>query len=257
MNINSYLRETSAKLIVKDDEKEKIQKSINAFIDHIKHYFTHQEYFRILDVIVFGSYSRDTNLPRSIDEDSDVDIMVVFEKDGSTPQTYLNRIKRAVEYWYQSSEIKQSSPTIVLDMNHIKFEITPAVFEYGMYYIKNNDRWMPTHALEDFNYLSLANKNNKFDIKPIIRLIKYWNVNIDKKYCSSYEIEKAIVDYFLSGVYSSYDFKNKLLIAFESIIHLDKIDVPKAIRNLKEAISDETKYPSCAEDEIMKVIEKI
>ncbi len=193
MNINSYLREISAKLLVKDEEKEKIQKSIDTLAWRLKSYFTNQEEFKILDVIVFGSYSRGTNLPRSIDDDSDVDIMVVFEKDGSVPQTFLDRIRRTVEYWYKSSEIKQSSPTIVLDMTHIKIEITPAILEYGVYYIKSDNKWMPTYALTDFDNLTFANKNNRFDIKPIIRLIKYWNVNVDNKYCSSYEIEKSIV----------------------------------------------------------------
>ena len=42
----------------------------------------------------FGSSTRGTNLPRSMDEDSDIDYMVVFSEAGYTPQTYLDRLKR-------------------------------------------------------------------------------------------------------------------------------------------------------------------
>src|SRR5690606_40140815 len=58
--------------------------------------------------------SRGTILPRSMDEQSDIDYMVVFSDGSATPQTYLNRLKTFVEKRYGSSEIYQSSPTIVL-----------------------------------------------------------------------------------------------------------------------------------------------
>lgn len=257
MNINAYLKEVSSKLVVKDDEKEKIQTSIDTLIWRLKYYFNNKEKFNILDIIVFGSYSRGTSLPRIVDDKSDVDIMVIFENDYSVPQTYLDRIRRAIEYWYKSSVIKQSSPTIILDMLHIKIEITPAIKNNGICYIKSDNNWMITNAVDDFINLTLANKNNNYDIKPIIRLVKYWNVSINRKYCSSYEIEKCIVNTFLSGSYSYYEFKDKLLVAFQSIRNLDLIDAPKAISNLQEAIDDEEKYPISSEKEIKKVIEEI
>ena len=254
MNINSYLRQIAASLIVKDEEKDKINNSINIFINRIKTYFKTFEHFSIKEVSVFGSFSRNTNLPRRVDADSDADIMVVFEDDYSTPQTYLNRIKRAVEHYYPTSDIKQSSPTIVLDMTHIKFEITPAINRYGQLYIKKNDSWIITNALEDYSFLELSNKNNTYDIKPLIRLVKYWNVSKNKKYCASYEIENKIVQYFLSGSMSSYDFKNKLYYAFKAIECLDSIDAPKAANKVKEAINDESIYPYYSESEIKDVI---
>src|SRR5260370_9100413 len=41
----------------------------------------------------FGSSTRGTILPRSMDEQSDIDYMVVFSDGSATPQTYLNRLK--------------------------------------------------------------------------------------------------------------------------------------------------------------------
>ncbi|MFV8635809.1 hypothetical protein [Ralstonia pseudosolanacearum] len=53
--------------------------------------------------------------------------MVVFSDSGATPQTYLNRLKIFVEKRYGSSEIYQSSPTIVLELraantSHLRIE---------------------------------------------------------------------------------------------------------------------------------------
>lgn len=257
MNINAYLRNISSNLVLKDEEKVHVDSSIETFKNRIKYYFKYEELFKIMEISVFGSYARNTILPRTIDEESDVDIMIVFEDDGSTPQTYLNRVRRAVEKYYSLSEIKQSSPTIVLEMKHIKFEITPAVKDNGSYYIKQNDGWQKTNALDDFDYLQLANKNSSYDLKPIIRLVKYWNVTKDKKYCSSYQLEKSLVNKFLSGTYSNYDLKTKLLAAFKCVEPLDSIDIPKAIKNIEESINDESKYPSLAESEIKRVIEEL
>ena len=62
-----------------------------------------------------------------MDANSDVDYMFVFKNDWSKPQTFLNRIRRFVEQCYSTSEIAQSNPTIVLNLNHIRFELVPAV----------------------------------------------------------------------------------------------------------------------------------
>lgn len=78
--------------------------------------------------------------------------MVVFEKGGYNPQTYLDRLKRFVEQRYGSSEIYQSSPTIVLELNHIKFDLVPALHQYGTTYnIPNGpSAWQSTNP-NDFN----------------------------------------------------------------------------------------------------------
>jgi hypothetical protein len=65
-----------------------------------------------------------------MDEKSDIDYMVVFSDRDYQPQTYLDRLRRFTEYYYQKSEIKQSHPTIQLELNHIRFELVPAVKDW-------------------------------------------------------------------------------------------------------------------------------
>lgn len=263
ISINTYLDGIASKLIIKGDESEAIKTSLETFKTRMNNYFAYHEAVSLNEIRVFGSYDRDTNLPRSVDSDTDVDIMLVMDDDGATPQTYLDRVRRAVEVKYSTSEIKQSSPTIVLQMGHIKFEITPAVLRYGVYYIKNSsNNWMATYCHTDFNNLYDANKNNNYMVKRVIRLVKYWNKTKNYRMFSSYEIEKNIVSYYLCCRFQGYDTKQYLLSSFECIKALAYWDsasqrLDKTISKLKEAIEDEVKYPSLYMDEIKSVIGEI
>ncbi|ALR07553.1 hypothetical protein XFHB_12610 [Xylella fastidiosa] len=112
-----------------------------------------------------------------MDERSDVDEMVVFSDGSVTPQTYLSRLKAFVERCYGSSEIDQSSPTIVLELNDITFDVVPVTkIGFGELKIPNGSGgWMSTNP-NDFNAMREAkNKGINALIKPTIRLMKYWN----------------------------------------------------------------------------------
>ena len=94
MSINSYLEETASNLIIKGNEKESIDVSLNTFKDRKRDYFSKYESVDLKEIKVFGSYQRDTNLPQSVDYGTDVDIMLVMDNDGATPQTYLDRVRK-------------------------------------------------------------------------------------------------------------------------------------------------------------------
>lgn len=84
-------------------------------------------------------------------------------------------------------------------MNHIKFELVPAtlgsVFSQG-YQIpapaKSYSEWMLTFPNQFNAELTEKNKNNHNLIKPLIRLMKYWNAQNGYIF-SSYELERWIV----------------------------------------------------------------
>lgn len=263
MSINTYLEGIASKLIIKGSEKDSITVSLDTFKKRMNDYFSKHEVVNLKEIKIFGSYQRDTNLPQSVDYSTDVDIMLVMDNDGATPQTYLDRVRRAVEAKYPTSQIKQSSPTVVLQMQHIVFEITPAITEGGLYKIKNNqNQWMYTYCATDLSNLSTANKNNHYMIKPLIRLLKYWNRKHNYKSFSSYRIEKIIVNKYQSCQYQGYDLKRYLLTGLKSLNGLveynyQKEKLDKAIYNVQEAINDEEKYPTLALKEIKDVIGEI
>lgn len=210
---------------------------------------------------IFGSYDRKTILRRSKDPNSDVDFMVVFTDGGNwTPQTLMNRLKSFAVAKYSNNEIYQSSPTVVLELGHIKFELAPAKKDWMGLHIpaptSNYENWISTYPQTVKNDLNAKNQNCHYQIRKLVRLLKYWNVLNGKVY-SSYELEKYVIDkqfwfctnlkdYFYAAVegLSTYNL---------SIFKSAKVDA------LKQIIAN-TKYyerenmPASAEAELKKVI---
>lgn len=190
MSVLSFLTDTANNAVLSSAEQSSITTSISTLQNRIGLYFasgTIKQHFR------FGSSSRGTILPRSMDEHSDIDYMIVFSENNATPQTYLNRLKVFVEKYYSSSEIRQSSPTIVLELNHIRFDLVPATITWaGELQIPNGSSgWMTTNP-NDFNStLEAKNKEHKSLIKPTIRLFKYWNATAGFPF-QSFEMEKWV-----------------------------------------------------------------
>lgn len=190
MSVITYLDTRASNAVLSSDEENSINTSIATIKSRSSSHFGTgvSEQFR------FGSSTRGTILPRLMDEHSDIDYMVVFSDTGYTPQTYLDRLKRFAEKYYASSDIKQSSPSLVLQLNHIKFDLVPAFKQsYGGYKIPNGpSAWQDTNP-NDFNAkLTAINNAELSKIKPMVRLAKYWNACNEYVY-DSYSLEQYIV----------------------------------------------------------------
>lgn len=196
MNLNSYLEKIANSAIIRDEEKAKIKNSINTLESRLDDSLGDS----IKEKFVFGSYSRDTILPRHMDEDSDIDYLVVFKIEDYnskifTPQTYLRWLRSFAESRYGSSEIYQSNPTIILSLNHIHIELVPAItslFSVG-YKIPGKDyaSWIPTDPKAFNEELINVNKKHDNNIRKLVRILKYWNVKNGSPF-ESYELEQQI-----------------------------------------------------------------
>jgi hypothetical protein len=211
MSVLSFLTDTASNAVLSSTEQSSITTSISTLQTRIGLHFASgviKQHFR------FGSSTRGTILPRSMDEHSDIDYMIVFSENNATPQTYLNRLKTFVEKYYSSSEIRQSCPTIVLELNHIRFDLVPATTTWlGELQIPNGSGgWMTTNPNEFNSALEAKNKEHKSLIKPSIRLFKYWNATAGFPF-QSFEMEKWVCglsfwflsnqkDYFLTIIES-------------------------------------------------------
>lgn len=197
MSINSYLTELASDLVLSSDEKSSIGISIDTLSRRLDLYFNNGElhkHFR------FGSSTRGTILPRKADSRSDIDYMVVFKNPNNyKPDTLLGYLRKFMETYYSTSEIYRDSPTMVLNLNHIKFELVPATQDYfGNLSIPSKSNllteWMSTDPTGFNKKLTDANTRNSSKLKPVIRLMKYWNRGKLKGYYSSYALEEWIVD---------------------------------------------------------------
>lgn len=190
MSVLSHLQRRAAEAILSGTEEQSIKTSIAVVRDRMSSLYGAQ----VSEQFQFGSSTRGTILPRSMDEHSDIDYMVVFSDSNLTPQTYLDRLRRFADFYYPSSAIKQSSPTIVLELNHIKFDLVPALKGWlsGYRIVDGRGGWQSTSP-NNFNAL-LTSKNNENGslIKPLIRLVKYWNAQNGYVY-ESFVLERWIV----------------------------------------------------------------
>ena len=192
MSVLSYLTTRASNAVLTPTENASIATSISTLSSRLASYFTRPG-DSIADKLRFGSSTRGTILPRAMDERSDIDYMIVFQKDGFAPQTYLDRLKRFAEEKYSTSEMYQSHPTVVLELNHIKFDLVPALHKWGTYYRipSSTTDWQDTNP-NDFNTtLEAANKSSAFLLKPTIRLAKLWNASNGYVF-DSYDFEKWI-----------------------------------------------------------------
>ena len=257
MSVNNYLQDLGSNLVLSSNEKSGITTSINSIKDRLMSYFGEE----IIEKIVFGSYTRETILPRKADENSDIDLMVVFKNSNNyKPQSFLNRLKNFAETKYSRSEVYQSSPTIVLELNHIKFELTPAYVSYGLYYIPNGPSdWMYTDPDGFYDKLTQCNVNNAYKIKPVVRLLKHWNIQKNYRDIASFELEKKIAENMMYSYISCTSYTEYLKKALETIKYSTSITrVNSAIDCINNALDYENdNMPYTALSEIKKAFPEI
>ncbi len=258
MSVNSYLDTLDSDIKVSDSEESKIEVSLSTIKSRLILYFGSD----VTERKVFGSYDRKTILSRKSDDESDVDLMVVFKNpDGNKPQSFLNRLKSFAEYYYSTSEIHQSSPTIVLELNHIKFELTPAYVSYGTYYIPNGpSNWKSTDPDKLRDNVNESNRNNNYKLKPVLRLLKHWNVNKNYGVMASYAIEDTVATSLKYAYYSCTSYTDYLKRAFESIRYMGTSSdrVKSAMDRIDSALNYEANgYNYLALDEIKKVFPEV
>lgn len=266
MTVNSYMRGLADSAYLRDTERDNINRSISTLQSRLNTYF----FGELTEHFIFGSYTRGTILPRSMDEQSDIDYIVVFNTNNFKPQTYLDKLKRFVERYYSRSEITQSNPTIVLTLNHIKFELVPAISTlfYGLQIPAKradlND-WISTDPNDINQTLSDTNKANKNLIKPMIRLVKYWNAKNNYPF-ASFELEKMLAErsYIIVSLMSSGQLQDYFFDAIESLsLDWGAPQYKKDALNRAKKIVQDTKYNleqgwvHLAEDEIKKLLPEL
>jgi len=258
VSVITYLESRAAAAVLSATEESSITKSISTLQTRLNSHFGSglSEHFR------FCSSVRGTILPRAMDASSDIDYLLVFSDSGYKPQTYLDRLKRFAQTYYASSDIKQDSPSLVLELNHIKFDLVPALAEYGgQYRIPSSaTAWQYTNPT-DFNAtLNAKNAAELYKIKPMIRLAKYWNAHNGSVF-DAFELEKYAVAQSYWGVINLRDY---LFTLFDTLglpygspqWRQDRLDrAKKIIESVRKFERDEMPYS--AENEVKKLIPEV
>lgn len=217
MSVNTYLVRVARSLVLDSQESESIKRSIETLESRLLNW---SKYSEVIDHRKFGSFAKETILPRWADEYSDVDYMLVFDyyKHQYKAQTYLDWVKDFVASKYKTSDIYQDYPTMVLELDHIKFEISPGIRIWGNslpYYQIPAPKstiveWINTNPFDDIERLAKKNSEEHHYIKRLARVLKYINVKIGRP-LRSYRIEEYLItkvfwgdntfaDYFFQAV---------------------------------------------------------
>jgi hypothetical protein len=197
-----------------------------------------------------------------MDTNSDIDYIIVFKEYIYKPQTYIDKLKLFANTYYSTSNIAQSHPTVVLELNHIKFDLVPAIKSYSAEYkipASNSSftEWQHTSPNSFNNKLISANKRADFKLKPAIRLLKYWNANAGYVF-ESYLLETfAAKQHFFQGT----GVKDYLFLLIDRLQldwsvaqwRKDKLNsAKKIIENIR--LYESQDMPDKAESEIKKLI---
>jgi predicted nucleotidyltransferase len=203
MNINGILTRFAQQDLVlshNDAARDKIKGSLN----HLEKVLADRLGDTIVEFIRFGSFTRNTILPRQYDPNSDVDLMVVFNKANYnySAGTFRKWLHDVVSDAYPNSLSKKDHPVVKLELYHIMFDIVPAYstnnWNGKTFYIPDvRDGWRTTVPNDINNDLSQKNQSYGDNIvRNVIRLCKHWNAMAGYPF-ESYVMEKQIVNSFL------------------------------------------------------------
>lgn len=211
MSINNKLITLAQQeLVLSHDETER--NKINASLEHLKQKLRDNFGNEINEFIPFGSFTRNTILPRKFDPESDVDLMVVFNTDIKVfaPGVYRQKVSEFIKKAYPNSLSQKDFPVVKLSLNHIIFDIVPSYskseFFTKYHYIPGSgDTWIPTTPNDINNELESLNQSlGRNAIRNAIRLCKYWNA-ISGYPFQSYLMEKRILKLSFWGYENTYD----------------------------------------------------
>jgi len=151
-------------------------------------------------VFPIGSYARRTICA----SERDIDLMATFNPFGS--EGYWERYKddsRAFLYWvrsnlndrYATTNVSSRQVAVKLDFTSIVAEVVPCFPRKGGGYLMPNGKgkWMATNPPFHAQLIADADKAKGNKLKPLIRLIKFWNI-ANGHHLSSFHVEMLVKD---------------------------------------------------------------
>lgn len=241
MSINSKLVTFAQQELVlshNDTERDRIKASLS----HLESVLKNKLGNDIKEFIRFGSFTRNTILPRKYDPNSDVDLLVVFNTTTNrySPGTYRKWLLDVVNAAYPNSVSKKDFPVVKLELNHIMFDLVPSYtqeyfFGDKTYFIPDvRDGWRSTKPNDINEELTRQNqRSGNNSVRNVIRLCKHWNAFSGYPF-ESYLMEKNILNVFAWGNEDTYQ---RFLITISNIAG-NKPGVRQALEYIKKYKGD-------------------
>ena len=146
---------------------------------------------RILGSYLSGSYARDT----AINPLDDVDIIFLVDPSGwqdvlerhfnslPSPNKILTSFAGAIRYRYPLSTVSGQRRSVCLSLNHLDIDVVPAIVTgQDPRVLKipdvNAGSWILTAPKIHEERATKINQSNKGRVKPLIKILKFWNCNL-------------------------------------------------------------------------------
>ncbi len=153
-----------------------------------------------------GSYSRQT----IVRQDRDIDVMAAFSVGKywtnyeNNSNAFVSLLREALNKQYGRSDVSTSGAAVVMAMTVFNVDVVPAFKRTGGGYLISDgaDRWKPTNPP---SHAQLMKDRNTADprLKPVVKLVKYWNIVNDAK-LESFHIEMALEKMWRNGTIGQY-----------------------------------------------------
>ncbi|WBX96035.1 SMODS domain-containing nucleotidyltransferase [Chryseobacterium gambrini] len=206
------LLQSIQKLIDNITVTDKQEENISASVGNITATLEKDDALYLKESFLNGSYERDTII-RPLD---DIDIFAVLNEDDWTdddgnlpnPQSVLSKIKKYLDGQNDyKGKVKQDRPCVTVELSNKSFDILPA-FEFGNtgYQIPDYDllSWTLSYPKTLTESLDNAQKDYKYKLKNIVKVIKYWN-RLNDKIMPSYHIEEVAIKVFHFTTFENYE----------------------------------------------------
>lgn len=123
----------------------------------------------------------------------------------------------------------------------------------------NASQWMITTPDGFYSSLTECNKLNNCKVKPIIRLIKYWNINKNNRDLKSYELEVELAKGLMIAFLNCTSYTDYLKCALNTLKYSTNNDhINKTLSCIEEALRlEEEGYSNSAINEIKKIFPEV
>lgn len=229
-SLQQYTKELAYSIVPQPLERATVENFLSEVEEKISDFFK----FDIERTIPFGEFARETSLRHTIDKDSNVTLMLLFQNDIYIENFFALKnklIEFVISLFPQPEEI---SKQLKIQMKYGFVQLVPAIVaeinskSTLLVASASNESWIESNPLLFDQNINKKNEETSFILKPVIRLLKYWNLT-HGRYFSTETIELFVSN----RMTTSQSLHLELLQLLEQIPMLLKENV-RSIRVLQE-----------------------
>ncbi|MDH4273531.1 MAG: hypothetical protein OEW08_00685 [Gammaproteobacteria bacterium] len=206
MTLRNTIKNLSKSLFLDQDTTRSIDSLIANVSEKAQRYFLHDLHL----IGAFGSYSRNTLLPRQMDSRTVIDVMVCLNISSKMASDHLNYLQQFVEHVFPNQNFSRTPRSLTLHFSPYPVRLLPAVASDAAAYripARSTAGWLYINPTECMRRLEFADQFNRGMVRPLIRVAKYWNATHDYPF-HPFEIEQAIINkgyQYSGGLFSAPD----------------------------------------------------